>query len=285
MHNKQAGQPPGEPPSGLAGRAVTAHPLPGSEERWALFLDVDGTLATLAPTPDAVVIQPALLPVLERLQQGLQGALALISGRPLAQLDALFAPLRLPAAGLHGLERRRADGTVTAPLPPPALAAVRRRLQAYAAERPGLLLEDKGASLALHYRLAPQRGAAVRRMTQRLLAAGDGALRLIDGDHVVEFQQAGMDKGRAIETFLAELPFRGRRPVFAGDDTTDEDGFRSVTAQGGLAIKVGDRRRGASLSAITRYALPDVEAMHSWLAELAARLDPAAAERRDPPAR
>lgn len=250
-------------------------PLPKAGERWALFLDVDGTLVPIAPTPEAVRVDPALLASLERLQRGTEGAVALISGRPLAQIDALFQPLLLAAAGLHGLERRRADGSLEAPAAASqALARLKPVLAAYAADRPGVLFEDKGQSLALHYRLAPRYGAAICRIARYLVRGAGGELRLIEGDKVVELQPSGADKGKAILAFLAEPPFAGRIPVFAGDDTTDEDGFRAVTKRGGLSIKV---RGGRVAATAAPYGLPSVTALHAWLTAVAAALAPSAA--------
>jgi trehalose 6-phosphate phosphatase len=248
-------------------------PLPEPEERWALFLDVDGTLLPIAATPEAVRPDPALLPLIERLRRASDEALALVSGRSLANLDQLFAPLRLAAAGLHGRERRRADGSlVPHPEVSPLLTRLRPRLAAYAAARPGLLVEDKGDSLALHYRQAPERGAALRRFARRL-ARAEPELHVLTGRKVVELQPRGADKGKAIEAFLAEPPFAGRRPVFAGDDTTDEHGFAAVNALGGLSLRVIDdetRRRTASAA---RYSLAGIGTMHRWLEAVAERLE------------
>lgn len=240
-----------------------------------MFLDVDGTLAPIATTPQAAHVEPALLPLLERLQRLCAGALALVSGRCLVDIDTLFSPLTLPAAGVHGLERRRADGVVVAiDTPKDALDAIRPVLAAFAAARSGLLLEDKGKSLALHYRLAPRYGAAVYRLASHL-AAQTAQLRLINGRKVVEFVPHSADKGRAIAAFLGESPFAGRRPIFAGDDTTDEDGFKAVNQMGGLSIKVAaDERRARSPSA-ARYRVRSVAALHLWLGAVAARLEAA----------
>ncbi len=248
-------------------------PLPEVGERWALFLDVDGTLVAIAATPEQARPEPALLPLLERLSRGSDGALALVSGRSLASIDQLFAPLRLPAAGLHGWERRRSDGSVVRREPIAApLERLRLRLAAYAAARPGVLLEDKGASLALHYRLAPERGAALRRFA-REIAAAEPELRLLTGRKVVELQPRGADKGQAILAFLDEPAFAGRRPVFVGDDATDEDGFAAVNAAGGVSLRVmDDETRGRRLSA-ARYTLPGIEGLRDWLGALAQRLE------------
>jgi trehalose 6-phosphate phosphatase len=264
-------------------------PLPEPGERWAFFLDVDGTLLAIAPTPEEARPEPRLLPLLARLQREAEGALALVSGRRLASIDALFAPLQLPAAGLHGWERRLGDGTFVPRHEPTALLQrLRSRLAAYAAARPGLLLEDKGGSLALHYRLVPQRGPALLRLARRL-AVAEPALRIIAGRKVVEFQPRGADKGQAILAFLEEPPFAGRRPVFAGDDVTDEDAFAAVNRGGGLGVKVCDGETRTRATA-AHFQLEGVPALHHWLEEVAERLTlnhgvaPNGASRFHPPA-
>ena len=248
-------------------------PLPQPGDRWALFLDVDGTLVAIAETPETVRVEPALRPLLERLRQANGGALALISGRSLASIDALFQPLRLPAAGLHGWERRRGDGTLAPSGEPTAiLAPLRPALLAFAAARPGLRVEDKGGSLALHYRLAPHYAAAVCQRA-REIAAAEPRLRLIEGRKVVEFVPGGSDKGAAIADFLAEPPFTGRMPVYAGDDTTDEDGFAAVNRLGGLSIRVANPEARGGRGTQARHRLPSIAALHAWLTALAERLD------------
>src|SRR6185312_5826270 len=249
-------------------------PLPRPSDRWALFLDVDGTLVAIAETPEAVRVEPALRLLLERLAGANDGALALISGRSLASIDALFAPPRLPAAGLHGWERRRGDGTLAPTGEPTAiLAPLRPVLLAFAAARPGLRVEDKGGSLALHYRRAPHYAAAVCQRA-REIAAAEPQLRLIEGRKVVEFVPRGSDKGAAIADFLAEPPFAGRMPVYAGDDTTDEAGFAAVNRLGGLSLKVANPEGRGGHGTQARYRLPSISALQAWLTALAERLDP-----------
>jgi trehalose 6-phosphate phosphatase len=225
----------------------------------AFFLDVDGTLLELAPTPDAVRADASLLETLDSLRQASAGALALLSGRRLDDLDRIFSPLHLPAAGIHGLERRRADGGIEI-MAEDAIAELRAPLAAFAAQEPGLHLEDKGLALALHYRAAPHREAATREFARALAARSSGSLRLLEGKMVVEFHARHADKGRAIESFMAESPFRGRRPVFAGDDVTDEDGFRAARRLGGITVRIGDI--GASDA---EWHLPSVAALRAWL--------------------
>ena len=263
---------------GLAGAAFmevmgNLPPLPGPGDRWALFLDVDGTLVAIEPTPEAVRVEPALRLLLERLAAANDGALALVSGRSLASIDAVFQPLRLPAAGLHGWERRRGDGTLAPTAEPIAiLAPLRPLLLAFAAARPGLRVEDKGGSLALHYRLAPHYAAVVCQRA-REIAAAEPQLRLIEGRKVVEFVPRGSHKGAAIADFLAEPPFAGRMPVYAGDDTTDEDGFAAVNRLGGLSIKVANPETRGRHASQARHRPPSIAALHGWLAALAQRLE------------
>ena len=236
----------------------------------ALFLDVDGTLLEIAPRPELVKVPDGLPPLLIRLSAQRGGALALISGRPLAQLDRLFQPWQGAAAGLHGLQRRRADGILACRGDDDSAAALDRlrpKLAALAADGAGLTLEDKGRTLALHYRAIPHREAEIRTLVEALHRETASILRLIMGKMVVEFQPRGADKGWAIAAFLAEPPFVGRRPVFVGDDTTDEDGFAEIRRRGGVAIRVGSF--GGATAA--NYRLPSVEAVLAWLASRSLR--------------
>lgn len=234
---------------------------PAPTDDWALFLDVDGCLLDFAARPDAVAVPGSLRATLAALSRRLDGALALVSGRSLATLDALFDPMRLPAAGLHGLERRSGDGhLVDAPAPAPLLAKVRAGAQRVAAEHPGALVEDKGAALALHWRQAPEAAEALCDFAAAALPWLHG-YRLQPGDHVLELRPASADKGDAIAAFMADGPFAGRTPVFAGDDLTDEHGFAVVDAMGGHSILVGGRRGSAA-----RYGLRDPAELRAWLA-------------------
>lgn len=237
---------------------------PPLDPGWALFLDVDGTLIEIAPQPEAVQV-PAHLPrLLQDLQTRQGGALALVSGRPIAAIDALFSPWRGAAAGLHGGERRLPDGTradVDAGSASAALDRVRALASEFAERRPGVRVEDKGRSLALHYRTAPERAAEVAAFAADAAAASAGALRPIAGKMVVELVPRGYGKGGAIAAFLAEPPFRGRRPAFLGDDVTDEEGFAEIARRDGVAIRVG--RPDAATAA--SYVLPSVAAVLAWL--------------------
>lgn len=233
---------------------------PSPADDWALFLDVDGCLLDFADAPDAVRLPRRLPSVLTRLAHRLDGAVALVSGRPLAGLDRLFAPLRMPAAGLHGLEIRVGARVEPAPAPPAALAAIRAEATTIAREYAGAIVEDKGAALGLHWRAAPAARDALRALAEAALPRLPG-YRLQHGNAVVELRPASGDKGSAIATLLAEAPFRGRKPVFAGDDITDESGFAVVNAHGGLSVLVGGREPSAA-----HYALRSPNAVRRWLA-------------------
>ncbi|HET6469851.1 MAG TPA: trehalose-phosphatase [Geminicoccaceae bacterium] len=244
-------------------------PLPRPAET-ALFLDFDGTLVEIAPTPESVVAAPGLADLLARLDERLGGALAVVSGRPVEQIDGFLAPLRLPVAGLHGLDCRLADGRRVRRVPDglePALDRARQRFGAFVADRPGTRLEDKALTVALHYRLAPAAEAAARALAAEVAAGSGGLLEVRTGKMVLELAPPGRTKGDAVRDLLGEPPFRGRRPVFCGDDVTDEDGFRAVAAMGGLGIRVGD----PSVPTAACGRLADVQAMLDWLQALAER--------------
>ena len=243
----------------------SALPVPAPGERWSLFLDFDGTLAELAETPDGVRVDPGLPATLSAMHRALHGALALVSGRSIAQLDAFLAPARLPAAGMHGLERR-GDNGVCRPREVfvRALDPLRAALEALVEEDPRLVVEDKGASLVLHYRRAPEREAQCRHLVARVLesSAGLAGFRRVLGKRMVEAVPVGSDKGTAIRDFMREAPFAGRRPVFAGDDLTDEDGFAVVAELCGIGVKVGTGRTRAP------YRAASVTELLAWLRRL-----------------
>lgn len=221
----------------------------------------------LAETPEAVEVSDHLRDVLARLAPALGGAVALISGRRIEDLDRMFAPLRLPAAGLHGLEHREANGTLRLLGETEMLAPLRGPLREFANLHEGLLLEDKGRTLALHYRQAPEMETEARRLVAGLAGRHADCLRVIDGKMVLEIKPKLSDKGAALRSFLNERPFRGRRPVFVGDDTTDEDAFVAVNQLGGHSIRVGN---GTDSSAC--WQLPDVNSVISWLERIPERL-------------
>lgn len=203
----------------------------------ALFLDFDGTLVDIAPLPDQVIVTDMLRTALPLLQARLQGRLALVSGRPINELDKLLAPLTLPAAGVHGMERRGADGVVRR-LTPPDFALVRQAAQGLTARHPDLWVEEKHGALALHFRQAPELQALCTDAMRVAVEASPGLL-LMEGKMIVEVKSNAVSKGTAIRDFLAEAPFAGYRPLFIGDDTTDEAGFAQVQSIGGIGLKVG----------------------------------------------
>lgn len=235
--------------------------LPPIRESSALFLDFDGTLAELAPSPEAVRTAPGLVESLAALSASLGGALAIVSGRPVADLDRFLAPLRLALAAEHGAVLRWADGRMHCAAPPDLRDAVRAATE-LARAHPGVFLEHKSMSVALHYRGAPQFAqTCIDALAATVERRPD--LELLRGKCVVEIRRAGVDKGRAIAALMASEPFRGRLPIFAGDDVTDEAGFAVVQQAGGVAIKVGD---GASLA---QHACESPEALRGWLASAA----------------
>jgi len=262
-------------PSRRAGRRRREPPPPLLTEANALFLDVDGTLVHLADAPNQVKVESEVQALLPALAGKLGGALALITGRSIDDVDRLFHGITLPVAGQHGCERRSADGSIqTHAGLLPGLPRVRRTLALFAQEHTGVLFEDKGSTFALHYRLAPGLGGLVDRIVRAQLAElEDGAWTLQRGKFVVELRPDGRDKGTAILEFLEEPPFRGRVPVFVGDDLTDEYGFSAVASGGGWAVKVG---QGPT---VARHRLAGVPAVREWLQ---AAVTGAAAEREVP---
>lgn len=211
--------------------------LPAIQAQSALFLDFDGTLADFAPQPDAVQVPQALVEHLAGLQERLGGALAIVTGRPIADIDRFLFPLVLPVAGEHGAQYRLADGSLRG-LPPAPLDAAIAAASSLVAQHPDLLLERKNAGLALHYRNAPALESLCRQTLQLAMASLHG-MELLEGKFVLEIKPRGVDKGQAIVVFMAGAPFGGRVPLFAGDDVTDEAAFAAVQAQGGQGIKVG----------------------------------------------
>ncbi|RZL65360.1 MAG: trehalose-phosphatase [Variovorax sp.] len=223
----------------------------------ALFLDFDGTLVDLAETPEAIEVPKALVALLGDLHDLLGGAVAVVSGRQIDSIDRFLAPLRLPAAGEHGVQRRDAKGHMQEQRAPD-LTAVLDAANELARVHEGLLVERKHAAIALHYRLAPQLEAVCRDAMERVIA-GQPQFELLHGKFVFEVKPAGVNKGIAIDAFLGEAPFAGRVPFFAGDDTTDETGFAIVQPRGGIAIKVG---AGPSLAT---HRLDSTRAVFEWL--------------------
>ncbi|WP_417668192.1 trehalose-phosphatase [Roseibium sp.] len=234
--------------------------LPQLEPDMALFLDFDGTLAELAPRPEDVQVSEAIVAALSHLQTTLDGALAVVSGRPIEQIDSFLAPLHLPAAGLHGLEHRaRAEAAIERDEPSPEIRALKGLLRNSSLLSQGAFMEDKGPAVAVHFRAVPElEGDVVRIMTEAVEALP--ALHLVHGKMVVEAKPYTSDKGYAVRSFMQHAPFAGRRPVFIGDDVTDEDGMAAAQDLGGIGIKVGE---GESC-ALGR--LENVVAVQAWLA-------------------
>jgi trehalose 6-phosphate phosphatase len=242
-------------------------PRPQAPDSWAFFLDIDGTLLEHSDRPDAVPADLAVVQLLAGLRAATGGALALISGRAVADIDAIFSPLRLPAAGLHGIERRDALGRMhTHALPQTPLRRESARLAAFAAQHAGLIFEDKGLSLALHFRQAPHLAQAANDIAATVAAELGNGFELQRGKMVIEIKPGGRDKGVAIEDFLREPPFTGRSPVFIGDDLTDEYGFSVVDRLGGHSIKVGPG------DTVARWRLANAAAVREWLAQCAEAL-------------
>jgi trehalose 6-phosphate phosphatase len=238
--------------------------LPQPDAGCALFLDFDGTLTEIAPTPDSVRLADGLLDSLGSLSASLGGALAVVTGRSVDDLDRHLHPLKLPASGVHGVELRGVDGALhrvgVADLDP-----ARALVDALSRADPRLRLEVKPGALALHYRAAPEREADCL-ATMRDAQARVPGTALQRGKMVVELKPAGIDKGSAVRAFLAQPPFRDRRPWFVGDDVTDEAAFAAVIAAGGMAVKVGAGETVAS------HRLPDPLAVRRWLYEAARAL-------------
>lgn len=248
----------------------TLEPIPDvpttalTPSRTAFFLDFDGTLAPIAADPESVRVAPQTLAALGGLYRAAGGALAIVSGRSIDQLDRMLHPLRLPAAGVHGLERRGASGRrVRAPVDAEAERGLALLVGTFVEEKPGLLAEVKPGSVALHYRKRPEMGPDCLAFAAHL-ARDDRRIRLVEGKMVIEMKLFARDKGDAIADFMAEAPFSGRLPFFAGDDVTDEAGFERVNAMGGVSLKIGPGRTAA------RHRVPDGAAFAAWLERLAA---------------
>ena len=239
----------------------------------ALFVDVDGTLLDIAARPDAVVVEPSLRATLRRLHARLGGALAVLSGRPLREVDALLGLDDASGAGLHGVELRAPGGAGLAlPVADGRLDPVRVRASAAAAAIPGLLVEDKGAAIALHYRAVPEAEIDARRAAMDLLDLAGADYELVQGNAVIELKPCHADKGTALATLMRIAPFAGRTPWMIGDDVTDEDAFAETNALGGVSVIVGTRRPTRA-----RCALAGPAAARAWMAALVGEQDREAA--------
>ncbi len=214
----------------------------------AVLLDIDGTLLDLMPTPREVWVPPGLAKTLNRLLVRTNGALALVSGRSLNDIDLIFAPDQFPAVGGHGAEMRiEPDSEAVAAHAPPMDKELKRRLAAIAKLSPGILLEDKGYSLALHYRLAPHAEKAIYAAVSLIRADLPNApIEVLPGKCVCEIKHSGFTKASGVRELMTREPFKGRRPFFIGDDVTDESVFAIMPDLDGLAFSVGRRAKGVA---------------------------------------
>ncbi|WP_246702625.1 trehalose-phosphatase [Starkeya sp. ORNL1] len=243
--------------------------LPSPRPDWALFLDIDGTLIEHADHPEGVTIPKDLPDRLIAAQTALDGAVALVSGRTIDWMDRKFAPARLAASGQHGAEVRLAPDAPAVPIPMPKWrapleAALKRELDSW----PGVFIEHKPLSLAVHFRAVPEFGDAVMERVMALGRGLDDRVQFLHGLYVIEVREAGHHKGTAVATLMKSASFAGRTPIFLGDDVTDEDGFMAVRDMGGIAIAVGPRATGHAdfhMSGPTR--------VRAWLAALPAQLE------------
>ncbi|MGB0086481.1 MAG: trehalose-phosphatase [Rhodomicrobiaceae bacterium] len=228
-------------------------------ERFAFFFDFDGTLAEIAERPEDVEVTEAARATIEALRSATHGAVAIITGRDIASIDHFLDPVHLPVAGVHGLTRRDANGQLHAPeIDTAALASIETALEPLVNGKSGLILERKHGAVALHYRKRPElEGECLTAMEDAARRASNITIRR--GKMVIEATGHSSNKGAAIGSFLGEVPFSGRVPVFAGDDLTDEDGFAFVNAQKGISIKVGCGDTEA------RYRVEDREGLIDWL--------------------
>lgn len=232
-------------------------PPPNLLSAASLFLDFDGTLVDLAPRPDAVVVEPRVERVLAALGAMLGGRVAVVSGRPVAQIRGLLRGMPVAVSGSHGLELDWVDGRTRTPEPPGWLPAALRRAEALRRRHPEMVVEAKPFGVALHYRQAPAAEADCRALAEAL--AGEGRL-VQPGKMVFEVRAAGSDKGDALRAFMDGPPMAGSRPVFIGDDATDEPAFAAAAELGGAGILVGAERESAA-----QFRLPDVAAVLTWL--------------------
>lgn len=251
-------------------RKLHPPPMPTKDDRWALFIDIDGTLVDLVEHPNLVKIDVYTSALLARLQSKLDGALAILSGRSLSDIDRLLAPLILATGALHGLELRDLIGTQVVMGPPTDMAKKVGRTCIEAASRfEGVWVEEKsGISFAIHYRSSPQLEAKIRDLAIKVAALSEGAYVVQLGDSVAELRPAGTDKGAALRALLGTASFAGRRPVMIGDDFTDETAFEVVKQLGGLSIIVGSRR-----PTLASYCLDSPSAVIEWLEALIRQLD------------
>lgn len=241
-----------------------AEMLPNPPDNSAFFFDFDGTLVEIAPRPELVQLEPFVLEALRSLGAQYAGAVAIVTGRPLDVVDAFLAPLRLSVAAEHGSIRRDASGhTHLNEGNAQAIEAAYGALAPLEAANPGLILERKRSSVALHYRQRPELAGLCEAAVNDVVA-NDPGLVILPGKMVFELKPKGVDKGVAVRAFLEEAPFKGRTPIFVGDDVTDEHAFAIVNALGGMSVKIGDGETQAKYRA-------DRNGLFAWLNRLAER--------------
>ena len=248
-----------------ANAGVTTLPVP--HLHWALFLDVDGTLVEITDTPHNTRVAPGTLLLLLRLATLLDSALALVSGRPIRDVDRMFAPHQFATAGVHGLEYRNRTGLITLDESSARLNSARTAIRDFVRSSPGVIVEDKGVALTVHYRLAPDVEPAIRRLMTELAGELGDEFHVQEGKMLLELKPTHRDKGHAVASFMAESPFLHRVPVYVGDDVTDEDGFATVNGLGGLSIRVG-----SGTNSKARYTIASVHHVLEWLEGVAATL-------------
>jgi len=228
----------------------------------ALFLDVDGTLLEFCNNPDDVYPGVELNLILKSLSSLLKGALALVTGRRVLEIDRIFHPLQLPVGGQHGLEHRDAEGNFKLVKSLKFPENIRSQIQCFGEIYPECAIEDKSLTMAIHYRRAPKLEEKVLKFVNKLIE-GEKHFHAISGNMVIEIKPLGVDKGQSIALFMENEPFVDKLPIFIGDDVTDEDGFRYINANNGISIKVG-----TITSSLARYNLNNVNAVHDWLGSL-----------------
>jgi trehalose 6-phosphate phosphatase len=231
----------------------------------ALYLDIDGTILDIAPTPDGVEVPPGVVPLLQQLWLKLDGAVAFVSGRTVDAIDVLFQPLRLPAVGVHGGEVRLQGGrTMTDESLVAELQSALPLMREAIAAMPGVWLENKRCAVALHYRNAPERGREVLKVAELVVAGLGTVFAVLVGKCVVEIRPRHLTKAAGMQRLMEQAPFRGRSPIFAGDDVTDEDAFVLVNQLGGISVRVGAPARTAA-----SFTLADPDQLRRWLHEIA----------------
>jgi trehalose 6-phosphate phosphatase len=236
-------------------------------DRWALFIDIDGTLLGVAATPDAVIVPAGLVQLLDSVVRGLGGAAAVLTGRRVADTDRLFAPLELIASGVHGTELRSERGGPVAILAPPIPPEVIQAMNNIASIASGILVEQKGCGVAVHYRNAPLARRALESEMAAIVAASSYDLVLREGRKVLEAVPRGYSKGTALMTLASRPPFKGRRPVMVGDDVGDESAFLAADSLGGLGLRVAGEHFDSGTADFDGIA-----SVRAWLNALASRL-------------